>query len=217
MRLVCFPHYTCGGLLCDLLNHKVSKTGKNGGVDSVQHNLGKIGDSDSVFCNYDVDQLMQRLATVKAQNWIGTHCWPGPLPLDKFDQIINITTATYRSRLYRWVRAYHLYYSHSEPWLSQHEQFRVDKERETAKNYLIAFDPVSHSQVINVEFSEIVEQQPSFMRLVNCHSDALRQWRSANSFLYSQDLWSSTAAARFHEAELETQLSTQYVYQSTVN
>jgi len=213
MKLVCFPHYTCGGLLCDLLNQKISKTGKNGGVNNTQHNLAKIGDSDSVFYNYDVDQLMQRLATVKTQDWLGTHCWPGPLPLDKFDQIINITTATHRSRLYRWVRAYHLYYSHSVPWLSQHEQLRVDKERETAKNYLAAFDPVYHPQVINIEFSEIVEQQPSFMSLVNCHSDALVQWRSTNSFLYDQDLWSSTAAVRFHEAELETQLATRYVYQ----
>jgi hypothetical protein len=213
MKLVCFPHYTCGGLLCDLLNHKVSKTGSQGGINNFQHNLGKIGDSDSVFRDYSVDQFMQRVSTIKTQYWIGTHCWPGPLPLSEFQQVINVTTATYRSRLYRWIRAYYLYYSHSEPWLCLTGQQRVDKERETAKNYLIAFEPVYHSQVINIEFAEIVEQQPSFTNIVDCNSDALVQWRDTNSFLYSQDLWSSTAAARFHEAELETQLVTQYVYQ----
>ena len=74
-----------------------------------------------------------------------------------------------------------------------------------------------HSQVINIEFAEIVEQQPSFTNIVDCNSAALVQWRDTNSFLYNQDLWSSTAAARFHEAELETQLDTQYVYQLTIN
>ena len=219
MNLICFPHYTCGGLLSDILNETFSTVGTNGGIQSINHSLGKIGDSATTLTDYNTEFFMEQLKKLNVEDsaWIGTHCWPGPLPLHEFQQVINVTTATYRSRLYRWIRAYYLYYSHSEPWLCLTGQQRVDKERETAKNYLIAFEPVYHSQVINIEFAEIVEQQPSFTNIVDCNSAALVQWRDTNSFLYNQDLWSSTAAARFHEAELETQLDTQYVYQLTIN
>lgn len=216
MKLVCFPHYTCGGLLCDLLNHKISKTGKNGGVNNTQHNLAKIGDSDSVFYNYDVDQLMQRLATIKTQDWLGTHCWPGLLPLDQFDQVINVTTVTHRSQIYRWLRAYQFYYLESKPWLEQHGQARIDKERETAKNYLVPFEPVAHRNVINLEFSEVVEHQPSFANLIRDHKAAgnnIQGWQQQNDFLYSLPPWTKVASTRFHEAELEVKLNTYYEYQ----
>jgi hypothetical protein len=215
MNLVCFPHYTCGGLLCDILNNTQSPLGYNGGVASPHHNLGKMGDSDSVLVDYDVAQFMKKISRFPNQWYLGTHNWPGHLPLDKFNQVINITTSTHRSRLYRWLRAYHFYYSNSEPWLSVQGQDRIDKERETAKNYLIPFDPVSHPCVVNLEFSDIVELKPSFTNLVaNYNSiEHIQGWCHHNNFLFDCPAWVTSASDRLHEAEVEVKLNTFYVYQ----
>jgi hypothetical protein len=56
MNLICFPHYTCGGLLCDILNGTFSEITSDGGVNSIGHGLGKIGDSDTVMIDYDPDR-----------------------------------------------------------------------------------------------------------------------------------------------------------------
>jgi hypothetical protein len=44
MNLICFPHYTCGGLLCDIMEDTMSEFADNGGIASPTHNVGKIGD-----------------------------------------------------------------------------------------------------------------------------------------------------------------------------
>jgi hypothetical protein len=138
MNLICFPHYTCGGLLCDIMNKTFSEVTDNGGIASIHHSLGKIGDADTTFVDYDPLILIKELQkiTVGPAIWIGTHCWPGKLDLSMFDCLIAVTTTSYRSKLYRWTRAYHHYYSKSIPWTSLQGQSRIDKERETAKNYL---------------------------------------------------------------------------------
>ena len=61
MNLICFPHYTCGGLMCDLLSNTFSPVGKNGGIDSILHEIGKIGDSDMVFDQFDVGTFVAKL------------------------------------------------------------------------------------------------------------------------------------------------------------
>lgn len=217
MNLICFPHYTCGGLLCDVFNETWSDIAPNGGINSIHHSLGKIGDADTVLTNYDPQQLMDGLKNLQCSDhtWIGTHCWPGKLDLGLFDQVIVVTTTTFRSKLYRWVRAYHHYYLDSEPWTQTQAQARIDKERETAKNYVIAFEPVSHACVTNIEFAEIVDTTTQFRKLVGQHpvDQHLARWQNINSFLYRPDLWTSTAAQRFYEAELEINLRQHYVYQ----
>lgn len=215
MNLVCFPHYTCGGLLCDILNATHSPISQNGGVASLHHNFAKMGDSDSVLVDYDVDQFMKRISTAPKHCYLGTHNWPGLLPLDKFNQVINVTTVTHRSRLYRWLRAYHFYYSNSKPWLSVQGQDRIDKERETAKNYLISFVPVTHPCVINLEFSDIVELKPSFTNLIADYDSVgqIQSWRRQNNFLFDWPTWTSVASNRLHEAEVEVNLNVPYVYQ----
>jgi len=108
MKLICFPHYTAGGLLCDIFNNMFSKQHPNGGLNNPYHSVGKIGDHSSVLIDYDVDQLNKKIKQyINTDSTIGTHCWPGQLNLDQFELTINITTATFRSRAYRWARAYH--------------------------------------------------------------------------------------------------------------
>jgi hypothetical protein len=217
MNLICFPHYTCGGLLCDILNGTFSQIAPNGGVASIGHTLGKIGDSDTVMIDYDQKIFLDRLEKLKLRHtneWIGTHCWPGCIDLSVAEQVMVVTTTTFRSKLYRWIRAYHHYYLKSGPWVSVAGQQRIDKERETAKNYLVAFDPVFQPNVVNIEFAEVVENSVEFQNLtalsdIGKHLD---RWRKINSFLYDPSIWSSTAFQRFYEAELETCLNKYYVY-----
>jgi uncharacterized protein involved in tolerance to divalent cations len=221
MNLICFPHYTCGGLMCDLLSNTFSPVGRNGGIQSFLHSIGKIGDSDVVFDQFDAGTFVDNLKKINGDQhqWVGTHCWPGNINLDFLDQVIVITTATYRSKIYRWVRAYHHYFLPSKPWLEVQKQQRIDKERETAKNYLVPFRPVDSAKIINLEFAEVVENRKEFSSLIhnlnpaadiNLHMD---RWQALNKFLYDKDIWSSDPCQRFYEAELETQHNKFYVYE----
>lgn len=219
MNLICFPHYTCGGLLTDIFNQTFSEVAPNSGINSINHSLGKIGDSDTVFDNYDTEKfsfiISQLQNVVKKDEWVSTHCWPGILDTSLFDQVLSVTTTTYRSKLYRWMRAYYHYYEKSDPWLAVSGQARIDKERETAKNYLVPFLPSDNKNIINIEFAEIVETSTEFLKLINGldiihHMD---RWKKINYFLYGNELWNSTPFRRFHEAELETALGRYYVYE----
>lgn len=214
MKIVCFPHYTCGGLLCDILNNTFSKIGANGGILSIEHAIGKLGDSDTVYTDFDINDINRIAQNNSGDKWIGTHCWLGKADLSIFDQVINITTVTFRSQLYRWIRAYHHYYLESEPWQNLSGLDAVDKQRETAKNYLIAFEKITNERVINIEFADVVEQKASFVKLLpGNYQPHLDRWQQVNSFLYTSDLWLSTAAIRFHEAQHEMLLDTRYVYE----
>jgi hypothetical protein len=213
MNLVCFPHYTCGGLLCDIFSDKFSPVAANGGIASVEHSVGKIGDTASVLTEFSVEQFMQSVKTVPDGAWVGTHCWPGALPLDQFERVIVITTTTYRSRVYRWLRAYHHYYS--KRWSEISGMELIDKTRETAKNYTVPFDPVFDQQVENVEFADVVETTAEFEYLTQGHSTEqhMTRWKNLNNFLYKSDLWNDPVAVEFARAEHEINLRQHYRYE----
>ncbi|MFZ4102632.1 MAG: hypothetical protein ACOYKR_11845, partial [Sphingobacterium thalpophilum] len=105
-NLICFPHYTAGGLLCDIFTDTLSPVGPGGGINSTAHALGKIGDADSVLTKFDIATLFSKIeyANSISVSCIGTHCWPGILDASQLavaaEQIIIITTTTYRSKLY---------------------------------------------------------------------------------------------------------------------
>lgn len=217
MNLICFPHYTCGGLLCDILNNTFSTVGNNGGIASIVHGLGKIGDTDTVFTDFNPLEFQNTISELDllSNQWIGTHCWPGRIDTSMFEQVMLITTTTFRSKIYRWMRAYYHYYEKSAPWLSAVDMCRIDKERETAKNYIIPFEPVVRPGIINIEFAEIVETSVEFKNLMvdKDISDHIDRWKHVNKFLYDADIWKSNPVIRYYEAESETFLQKQYVYQ----
>jgi hypothetical protein len=211
--LVCFPHYTCGGLLCDMLDQKSSAISNNGAIESKSHNLGKIGDSESVYDDYDSELFYEKIKNIKTGS-IGTHCHPSKLNLSRFDLVYNITTSTYRSKVYRWIRAYTHYFSEQSHWTSLDGIDKIDKQRETAKNYLKSFDPVFAENVVNIEFSEVIDESAQFKKIIedlNGKGQYLR-WVEVNKFLYATDLWNSSLIMRFHEAEFETNLQIEYRY-----
>jgi hypothetical protein len=217
MNLICFPHYTCGGLLCDIFNQTMSPVGSHGGINSIAHNIGKIGDSDKVFDNYDPLQIAREIQKLDKNifGWVGTHCWPGTVDVSMFDKVLLITTTTFRSKLYRWTRAYYHYYVKSLPWLAETGQARIDKERETAKNYLLPFLPVDCNNVTNIEFSEVVELTTEFQKIIEPYNwqAHIDRWRLINKFLYDSDIWHSLPFKRLHEAEVEINLKKFYVYE----
>jgi hypothetical protein len=217
MKLICFPHYTCGGLLCDVLNNTFSSVNKNGGLNSVTHNIGKIGvvDSDTVLTDFNPTEFVDAIKKKQTNQWIGTHHWPGYIDTNEFEKIIVVSTHTYKSRLYRWTRAYHHCYIKSAPWTGVVGQQRVDKERETAKNYISAFGAVHKQNVINIEFSEVVEQTVSFNQLVEgCdYARHIERWCELNKFLYNNALWNADSSKRFYEAEMEVLQKQYYIYE----
>jgi len=214
MILIAFPHYTCGGLLCDILSENFSPMDPvSKAIYSFQHSLGKIGDSDSVYTDYNPDEFQRIIDQIPSdEKCVGTHCWPGRISLSRFSQVICITTMTYRSKVYRWSRCFYNYYQHSDPWQLTGMEL-IDKQRETAKNYLTPFEPVPGA--VNIEFSDIVEGQPSFLNIVQDHNYqlSLDRWRQANDFLYHADFWNTIPVKRFHEAESEILCQQRYVYQ----
>jgi hypothetical protein len=214
LSLICFPHYTCGGMLCDIFNDTFSRVGSNGGIYSLSHQVGKIGDSSDIFDDYDTEVLMTALKRAK-QPWAGTHCHPIKLDNTQFSKIISVTTTTHRSKLYRWIRAYWLYYINSDPWKNLQNLALVDKQRETAKNYIKEFGPVIKSNIINIEFSEIVESSAYFKKITDGYNveESMTRWREVNSFLYDKNLWNSEPVKRFYEAELEINLGIKYTYE----
>jgi hypothetical protein len=216
MNLICFPHYTCGGLLCDIMEDVMSEFADNGGIANPAHNVGKIGDSLDVFTDYDVDEFLSRVEPwMESSRWIGTHCWPGPLPLERFETVVNITTTTYASKIYRWYRAYVQY--HQPMWSHLTGTDLVDKIVTVAKSYVIPSLPVSAPNVFNLEFADLVHQTEEFDQVLdrgrvprNGAAQHMQRWMKQNEFLYNTDIWNSVAARSFFHAEFEINLGRGY-------
>lgn len=188
----------------------------NGVVLSDLHEVGKIGDSDTVYDRYDAQELYQRTESWPEHAWLGSHCWPGLLDASRFGSIIAVTTQTHRSRIYRWLRAYHLYFAPSPAWQMLQGMDLTDKGRETAKNYCRSFDPVTAgSRVINLEFSDVVEGSARFKHVMQDlqWQTHLERWQQANPWLYQEDLWNSAAVRLYHEAEYELGQPQPFQYQ----
>jgi hypothetical protein len=213
IKLVCFPHYTGGALVCNLLND-ARFSGFNdstGGLKSYQHNLGKINSSNTVQDSCSSTELMQQINLNSNRDplkWIGTHCWPNKSIMSIASEVINITTETNKSKLYRWMRAYEHYFQNTKIWKSLEGADFVDKTRETAKNYLIPSKFVNGAR--NIEFADIVENNYSF-REINTDTELYTRWKEQNSFLYN-NVWEHPAVQSYYEAEYEVQTNTYYRY-----
>ena len=213
-NLICFSHYTAGGLLCDIFNDTFSNIA-NGGINNKAHSIGKIGDSETIFTEFNLADFTRALDDnpVPDGMWIGTHCHPQTLPVEIFGRVVNITTATYKSKLYRWARAYHQYFALQ--WLGITGMGKIDKMRETAKNYIPSFAPVFADNVENLEFADLVEQTQEFYKVID-NIDATKhiaRWRELNNFLYAPTLWTSDVADAFYQAECELALNRFYRYE----
>lgn len=217
MILVCFPHYTAGGLLCDIFTNLTSAVLENGGLANPAHSNLKIGDSNTVQQSLDLSQFNKKLEKkIKDKNTVfGTHCWAEYLPCEKFDTVINVTTQTNKSKIYRWSRAFYHYFEKSTPWQIDDRIQLIDKQRETAKNYVTPQVNSTKSNVINIEFEDIVEQTFRFKSVFSEYSyiKFIKNWKNSNQFLYDKDFWNSVPVVRFREAEYEIITGQHYYYE----
>jgi hypothetical protein len=215
LNLVCYPHYTAGALLCDILNTTMSDLDDRGGIHNTMSSQGKIMDvdSDSVLTEFDGKEFVRQIQDldILPGTWIGTHHWPGAFDISAFDQIICLTTCTARSQQYRWLRACNHWFR--PQWQNFTGIDLVDKMRETAKNYLVPFQSVPNTT--NIEFSDIVENTARFQQVCGAQDslESLKRWQQTNAFLYDPGIWNSQAMLAWHQAQYEIALQQPYQYQ----
>jgi hypothetical protein len=214
MILITFPHYTSGGLLCDMIDDTMSVTGSNGGLQNYSHNLLKVGKFDSIVQNsIDLAVFEEKFNSCQDAKVAGTHCNPNALPCEWFEKVINITTQTYNSKVYRWARAYYHYYLTSGPWEQKGIKW-IDKARSTAKLYLEPNLLCKKPNVINVEFEDIVNSSSYFRNIIKDHSfdQQFEKWKSNNEFLYAGNFHTSEPVIFFKQAEYEVMTGRHFVY-----
>jgi hypothetical protein len=213
-NLICFPHYTCGGLLSDILNNQFSIVTEQGAIVNPKSNKGKIGDTDTIHDQPDVEKIMSAIESMMHLDvWIETHACPSALPLHKFDKVIAITTSTSRSKLYRWSRVYHHYFL--PQWQQLSGMQLIDKARETAKNYIVPFLPVQAPDLVNIEFSDFVEFTAEAQQVIGNadYQNSMERWRKINKFLYVENFWNTFECQVFYQAEHEHYMQRCYRYQ----
>jgi len=170
------------------MSDSFSPMGPKGGIASKQHGMGKIGDTNTVMLDYKPEEFMQTLSSknLADNTWIGTHCWPGHLPLDQFNKVLIVTTTTFKSKIYRWARAHYHYFS--SEWKSIIGMELIDKSRETTQEFCYA-----------INYQEYIRH--------------MTRWKEVNYFLYAEDFWKSDVVKHFYQAELEVNLQRYYRYE----
>ena len=219
MNIVCYPHYAAGGLICNILNQPpVTGSHISSTVKSLEHFLF-IGDNDDIYDDFDSNVFEQK--RIEAQTlyppnkpWLGTHCHPIGIDLSNFKLSISITTNSFESKLYRWLRAYNLFFK--PQWEHYTGVERIDLMRETAKSYLKPFYSIDVPKLIQIEFCDIVNLTPKFK--VMCQSltnntdfSKVDTWLVNNSFLKSYT--NLPEYYSFLQADYELSTRTQYTYE----
>ena len=219
MNLVCYPHYAAGGLICNILNQPPqSGSHISATVSSLEHVLF-IGDNWTVYDDFGPAEFeKKRLEVLKTYSpnkpWLGTHCHPKLIDLSNFNKTISITTDSIQSQLYRWLRAYNLYFK--PQWVKYAGMERVDLMRETAKSYLTPFYHCEKNGLVEIELSDIVNKTPKFVKLCNSMTNdpdfgKVDVWLEHNNFLL--DHINTAEYNSFLEAEYEISTNQLYEYQ----
>ena len=181
MKLVCFPNFAAGGLVCELLNPIDTEDLLDGITfnGNMHHSLMKIGDNGMVFRNFNEAEWHKCLTRVRGMPyrlkdmWLGTHCHPTSIPekyFKEFEQVMAITTESRLSKYYRFLR-----YSW-DPVIGK--EFAPIKIADFVSE---SFE--SDPRCINVEFEHIVDG--SWVKEMNLDYDKYLLWREINSFLYT--------------------------------
>jgi hypothetical protein len=206
MNLVCFGNYTCGALLCDILNLESSRLGPHNNIASSKHNQGKIPLA-STFTGkgFNLNAFNIKISPLLENNsfknkWIGTHCWPGELDTSLFNNIINVTTESEKSRIYRYARIFYTMTAGLFPG-NKKPQRPYD-----TKSWHQSYSHVQKDNVVNIEFEDVVEWKNNIEDLllgyigveyVKHIHNRMKFWRSLNDFLYD-DIKMNYATHDYH-------------------
>jgi hypothetical protein len=183
MNLICFPNFTAGGLMCDLLNNTTNKFDGITLKANLAHSFLKLNDNGRVCRTFNKEYWDKRLngsnillliteTLNKDLNsfYIGTHCHPSCIPieyLNKFNKVISITTESQESKFFRYIRMCHGLPS----TMAEHN----------ADNVIESFE--SNPNCINIEFVDIVNGK--YVIENNLNYDHYANWKKINPFLYS--------------------------------
>lgn len=185
MKLICFPNYSAGGLLCDLLNNTVSEIVGMTMVGNMPHNIFKSYDNGRVCRTFDESFWLAEIEGIRSgkgtarykfqifdQNlWFGTHCHPSCIPdyiFAQFDSVMAITTERRSSKFFRYLRTCHA--------------FPTQNPKHLAINTQEAFE--SNIKCVNIEFEDIVNGKVvDDYKLNDTH---FNNWKNANKFLYTE-------------------------------
>jgi len=189
MNLVCFPNFTAGGLVCDLLNNTVNQFEGITLQNNLAHHLLKSGDNGKVFRTFDSAFWDKEIELFKKEKhpyseeaigrdlsnfYVGTHCHPSCIPdnyFSQFNKVISITTERTESKLFRYIRMCY----------GLKQQYNLPEHN--ARLVVESFE--QDSRCSNIEFNDIVNGK--FVTDYNLNLIHFEQWKNLNNFLYSID------------------------------
>lgn len=194
MNLICFPNYTCGAILCDVLNKESSPKGPHYNISSDNHKLGKInGVNIYNGKDFDPEEFNLKISSLDKKAlenvWIGSHCWPGLIDTTQFNKVICVSTENNKSKLYRYARIFFTSIAGRLPF-----QTKPEKPRNILK-YHTPFEKVYKNNIINIEFEDWVEFSNGLPELLiemvgpnfKDHIYSRRKfWMDINDFLYDE-------------------------------
>jgi hypothetical protein len=167
--------------------------GANNNFYSAAHNRGKVKQvCDFTGRNFDPAELYELTDNlkIKKHRWIGTHCWPGLIETQpRYDKVINITTTTKLSRIYRFARVFYTMTAGLFPGVPK------PKKPDDIFNWNQGFDVVIKDNLINIEFENWVnltcEVKDSLLSLSLAPNDKhllqrRKVWTEINDFLYDK-------------------------------
>jgi hypothetical protein len=214
VNLVCFPHYTCGGLFCDILNKESSKFGNSYNIESFKHSIGKAPPKNYYNgTGFDKEVLYNRTLysnenrhgvqiSPESKHWLGSHCWPGEFDTSLYDNIILITTENERSKLYRYARVFYTMIAGKYPLVSKPKRPADIQSYKT-----LGYQTVVAKNIYNLEFEDVVDWKQNVEELLLqftgkefIHHMYRRRdaWKQVNNFLFDERLdyvikeWQST-------------------------
>ena len=99
LRVVCFPDFGCGGVLCASLNNEKVKMTDEGHMPSESHDQLKLSSSTM---NFNLDRWNKVVSDVSDNDrlkWLGTHSHPLDIyTRDEVEHIIYVNIASMESR-----------------------------------------------------------------------------------------------------------------------
>lgn len=177
MKVVSFPDFGCGGIICTLLNKEPLVFYHLGHVDSLGHFLLK---EHSHLTAFNRERFTELLALRKYfTGWAGTHCHPTDfVDIDAVDKILYVTVESVESKCLLALRQLEFTHGLSEPRRVE----AVLGERWFWPNRWQ--QQVAHHKVINVDLYDFYTSQEHRQRVLgDIDESVFAQWYDRNNYM----------------------------------
>jgi hypothetical protein len=170
-KVVCFPDFGCGGVICASLNFEKTDITDRGHMPSDSHDILKIGPSVAAFDREKWDVAVGFAQDMHYQ-WFGTHAHPHDIvDFDYIERIIYIHLASMESRCYVAARQ-----CLSQP---EHKSYCLDLcLRDRYRDGSPWTTILQHDKIIGIDLYHLVHT-PSYRQMIF----------EVNDILYDEELW----------------------------